>query len=117
MIITGDDFYGIASLKTPLFNLFAMKDLGVLQYFLGIEVASSPKSYLLFQYKYTTDLFQRARLTNNKIVNTPIEKSVRYSSFDDVPLADSTLYRTIIGSLVYLIVTRPNIAHVVHVLS
>jgi len=117
MIITGDDFYGIASLKVTLFNHFAMKDLGVLRYFLGIEVASSPKIYLLFLYKYTTDQFEHARLTNEKIVDTSLEKSVRYSSSDDVPLTDSTLYQTIVGSLVYIIVTRLNIAHVVHVVS
>jgi len=69
-----------------------MKDLGVLRYILCIEVASSPKGYLLSQSKYIANLFERARLTNNKIIDTPLNTSVRYSPSDDIPLADSTLY-------------------------
>ncbi|GKB85423.1 gag-pol polyprotein [Tanacetum coccineum] len=61
MIITGDDCDGIKLLKAELSHRFAMKDWGLLYYFLGIEVASLPKSYLLFQSKYILDLFDHAR--------------------------------------------------------
>jgi len=117
MIITGDDFNGIAYLKTTISNRFAMNDLGVLCYILGIEVVSSPKGYFLSQSKYIINLFEHARLTNNKIVDTPLETSVRYSPSNGVPLTNSTLYQTIVGSMVYLIVTCLNIAHVVYVVS
>ena len=73
MIITGDDVDGIASLKSELARCFAMKDLGTLRYFLGIEVASSPKGFILSQSKYITDIFERAHLTNNKVIDTPLE--------------------------------------------
>ena len=91
--------------------------MGYLQYFLGIEVAYSPRGYLLSQSKYVADILEWARLTDNKIVDTPIKVNARYSSSDGLPLIDSTLYCTIIGSLVYLIITRPDIAYVVHVVS
>ncbi|KAL5566918.1 hypothetical protein UlMin_030082 [Ulmus minor] len=90
MIITGDDINGISVLKIELARQFEMKDLGSLRYFLGIEVAYSPKSYLLSQSKY-------------------------YSSSDGISLSDPSLYRTIVRSLVNLTITRPDIAYVVHV--
>jgi hypothetical protein len=121
MIITSDDIDGISVLKTELVRRFEMKDLGYLQYFPGIEVAYSPRGYLLSQSKYVADILERARLTDNKIVDTPIKVNARYSSSvsssDGLPLIDSTLYRTIIGSLVYLTITRPDIAYVVHAVS
>ncbi|KAJ9557693.1 hypothetical protein OSB04_012307, partial [Centaurea solstitialis] len=117
MIITGDDHDGIEYLKQELAHRFAMKDLGTLRYFLGIEVAQSKKGYLLSQTKYISDLFERARLSDKKTVDTPLETNVHYTPTDGVPLSDPSLYRTIVGSLVYLTVTRPDIAHAVHVVS
>ncbi|KAL7584632.1 secreted RxLR effector protein 161-like [Lactuca sativa] len=93
MIITGDDHGGIDSLKHDLSYRFVMKDLGLLCYFLG------------------------AGLSDNRTVDTPRETNARYSPTNGVPLSDPNLYRTVVESLVYLTVTRPNIAHVVHVVS
>jgi len=90
MIITGDD--GIASLKTTLSHHFAIKDLSVLCYFLGIGIASSLKGNILSKSKYIIDLFKCARLTENQIVDTPLEISVRYFPSNGIPLTDSTLY-------------------------
>lgn len=54
-----------------------MKDLGFLRYFLGIEVAYSPKGYLLSQTKYCNDVIQRAGLSDTKSVTTPIEHNLK----------------------------------------
>ncbi|KAL5558649.1 hypothetical protein UlMin_034860 [Ulmus minor] len=105
MIFTSDDIDGISVLKIELARQFEMKDLGSLRYFLDIEVAYSPKGYLLSQSKYAADILEWARLTDNKI----------YSSSDGLPLSNPTLYCTIVGSLVYLTITRPDITYVVHV--
>src|SRR5438270_636033 len=98
MIIACDDLDGIALLKTGLTKQFEMKDMGSLRYFLGVEVAYSPRGYFLSQSKYDADILERARLTDNKIVDTPIEVNAKYYSSDGTPLPDPSLYRTIIGS-------------------
>ena len=109
--ISSPSYYVISSPNLHVSKSFML----TLHYLLGIDVASTSKGYLLFQFKYIANLFERDRLIDNKIVNTPLETSVRYSSSNGVPFTDYTLYRTIIGSLVYLTMTCPNIAHVVHI--
>ncbi|XP_052623605.1 uncharacterized mitochondrial protein AtMg00810-like [Lactuca sativa] len=117
MIITGDDHGGIDSFEHDLAHRFAMKDLGLLHYFLGIEVAQSKKGYHLSQTKYISDLFTRACLFENRSVDTPLETNARYSPTNGVSLSDPSLYHAVVGILVYLTVTHPNIAHIVHVVS
>ncbi|KAL2533242.1 Ankyrin repeat family protein [Abeliophyllum distichum] len=117
MIITGDNVDGIATLKYDLAHCFEMKDLGHLSYFLGIEVSSSPRGYLFTQSKYATNFIERARLTDTKIADNPLETNVRYSPSHGIPLPILNLYRTIVGSLVYLTITRPDIAYAVHIFS
>ena len=82
-----------------------MKDLGPLNYFLGLEVSSSPDGYYLTQVKYTSDLISQTGITDSKIVDTPIEYNNRLNTHDGEPLPDATLYRQLVGSLVYLTVT------------
>ncbi|XP_022889216.1 uncharacterized protein LOC111404675 [Olea europaea var. sylvestris] len=63
------------------------------------------------------DVIERARLTDTKTVDTPLESNARYSSSEVIPLTDPTLYRNIVGCLVYLTITHPNVAYVVHIVS
>ncbi|GKU91247.1 hypothetical protein SLEP1_g5147 [Rubroshorea leprosula] len=76
MIITRDDISGIHDLKLFLGHKFEMKDLGVLSYFLGLEVTYSDDGYLLSQKKYAFDLISKARLIDNKTASTPLEPNV-----------------------------------------
>jgi hypothetical protein len=117
MIITRDDHSGISDFKQFLHQQFEMKDLGHLGYFLGLEVSSDSTGYYLSQAKYASDLLSRAGLTDTKVVSTPLEMNARLTPLDGTPLSDATLYRQLVGSLVYLTVTRPDIAHAVHLVS
>ncbi|GKV53337.1 hypothetical protein SLEP1_g59870 [Rubroshorea leprosula] len=117
MIITEDDVVGVEELKQSLSQKFEMKDLGVLSYFLGLEVTSSVDGYLLSQVKYAFDLVSKAELNDGKSVSTPLEHNVKLTPMDDSPLSDLTRYGQLVGSLVYLTKTRPDIAYAVHIVS
>ena len=117
MIITRDDHSSIYDFKQFLHLQFEMKDLGHLSYFLDLEVSSDSTGYYLPQAKYVSDLLSRAGLTDTKVVSTPLEMNTRLTHLDGTPLSDATLYRQLVGSLVYLTVTYPDIAHVVHLVS
>jgi hypothetical protein len=94
-----------------------MKDLGTFSYFLGLEVTSSSDGYYLSQAKYASDLLSKAGLTDSKTVSTPLEFNVKLNATDGEPLPDATLYRQLVGSLIYLTVTRLNFAYTVHLVS
>jgi len=117
MLITGDDAEHVSLIKRHLSQQFQMTDLGPLSYFLGIEVLHSQKGYYISQSKYIQDLLVRSGLTDNKIAATPMDLHLQLRPNDGTPLQDPARYRHIVGSLVYLTVTRPDIAHAVHILS
>ena len=117
MVITGDDVSGIQQLKEFLHTQFEMKDLGHLSYFLGLEVSKSSSGYSLTQTKYASDILSRAGITDSKVATTPTETNLKLLPGDGEPLSDVTRYRQLVGSLVYLTVTRPDIAHAVHLVS
>ncbi|KAJ9538383.1 hypothetical protein OSB04_031116 [Centaurea solstitialis] len=117
MIITGADSTGIASLKQSLSSSFEMKDLGDLHYFLGLEVLSDASGIYLCQVKYVSDLLSKAGFSDNKVASTPLEHNLHLAPNAGAPLQDPTRYRQLVGSLVYLTVTRPDIAYAVHTVS
>ncbi|KAK3018133.1 hypothetical protein RJ639_004891 [Escallonia herrerae] len=117
MIITGSDLDGISILKQDLNHYIEMKDLGTLGYFLELEVSTTPDRYNLSQAKYASDLLSHVGLIDSKTPSTPLEPNVWLTPHDGTSLRDPTLYGTLVGSLVYLTVTHPDIAYVVHLVS
>ena len=117
MIITGDDLSGIQELKDFLSQQFEMKDFGHLSYFLGLEITHSIDGLYITQAKYTSDLLSRVGLTDSKTVDTPVELNAHLTPSRGKPLSNPSLYRRLVGSLVYLTVTRPDISYVVHQVS
>ena len=117
MIITGDDNAHITFVKKKLCETFLMSGLGLLRYFLGTEITSHPNGFRLSQQRYTLDLLARFGLTDIRIAATPMELYLQLQVFDGTPLSDPTRYRHLVGSLVYLTVTHPDISHAVHILS
>jgi len=117
MVIIGGDYIGISKLKQYLSQQYEMKDLRQLSYFLGLEIDSNPSGYYLSQAKHATNLISRARLTDNRITTTPIETNAKFDARNGAPLSNPTLYRQLVGNLIYLTVTRPDITYAVHIVS
>ena len=117
MIITKDDSAGICSLQHFLSQHFEMKDLGTLSYFLGLEVTSPFDGYYLSQAKYAYDLLSKAGITNNKTVSTPLEYNAKLTPLNGELILDATCSRQLLGSLIYLTITRPDISHVMSMVN
>ncbi|XP_068322539.1 uncharacterized mitochondrial protein AtMg00810-like [Pyrus communis] len=116
LIITGDNIDEITKLKHSLQQRFAIKDLGILRYFLGIEMATSPKGFFLSQRKYVLDLLKEANMSDAKPVNTPLDTKLKLS-LEGQPLPNISYYQRLVGKLIYLTITRPDIAYSVSIAS
>jgi histone deacetylase 1/2 len=91
---------------------FALKDLGELHYFLGIEVNKVRDGIIMSQEKYANDLLNRVNMQICKTIDTPLSISDKLSLNDGEKLSgdDFTRYRSIVGVLQYIMLTRPDIA-------
>nr|XP_016487056.1 PREDICTED: uncharacterized mitochondrial protein AtMg00810-like [Nicotiana tabacum] len=116
----------IQEAKITLHKAFKIKDLGNLKYFLGIEVCRSAKGILLCQRKYALEVTAELGLSGAKPTITTMEQNkqltiVEYDEHchldNDPTLADVRSYQKLIGKLLYLTLTRPNIAYSVQTLS
>jgi hypothetical protein len=96
--------------------IFLCLIFGSLRYFFSIEITMT-EGFFLSQEKYVQNLLDRASLTDQWIVETPNELNIHLTPTDGEPLEDPTRYHHIVGSLVYLDVTRPDISYSVHILS
>ncbi|RVW38919.1 Retrovirus-related Pol polyprotein from transposon RE2 [Vitis vinifera] len=117
LIISGNDSAALKTFKAYLSDCFKMKDLGVLKHFLGIEVARSSAGLFLCQRKYTLDIVSEAGLLGAKPCGFPIEQNHRLGLENGELLSNLESYRRLVGRLIYLAVTHPDLAYSVHILS
>nr|GEY34820.1 putative RNA-directed DNA polymerase [Tanacetum cinerariifolium] len=117
MIITGDDKEEIAKLRKSLFTEFEMKDLGKLKYFLGIEVLRSKRGIFMCQKKYILDLLAETGMVDCKQADTPMIMNQKLYMEEEAEPAEKERYQRMVGKLIYLSHTRPDIAYAVGVVS
>nr|GEV94945.1 putative ribonuclease H-like domain-containing protein [Tanacetum cinerariifolium] len=94
-----------------------MKDLGNLKYFLGIEVLRSPKGIFICQKKYILDLLAEVGMVNCKPDDMPTMENQKLFMEENTELVNKTRYQRLVGKLIYLTHTRPDIAYAVGVVS
>ncbi|KAJ1257988.1 hypothetical protein BS78_10G038800 [Paspalum vaginatum] len=98
-------------------KLFRMSDLGPLSYYLGIEVKQGRRGIELRQSAYAIKLLEKAGMASCNACTTPMEVRLQLLKNGTSPVVDATLYRSLIGSLRYLLHTRPDLIFVVGYLS
>ena len=99
IIITGTNTNIIQRYINLLAQRFSIKDLGVLSYFLGIEVLTTPSGVLLTQRHYISDLLARTKMSSAKLVATPLVTDENLTLHSGTTLTNCTEYRTLVGSL------------------
>lgn len=72
---------------------------------------------IIFQTKYSSDLLSRSCLTDSNTASTPLDTNVKLTSFYGTPITYPTLYWRLVGNLVYLTVTRPDIVYVMNIVT
>lgn len=117
LIITGTNRSLITEFKAQMQDLVKMSDLGLLSYYLGIEVCQGEGEIMLHQGSYAAKILETANMSNCNSCSMPMECRLKLRKDDDGEPFDATLYRSIIGSLRYLVNTRPDIAHAVGIVS
>jgi len=110
IVLTGNSAAEMAQIKNILHSNFRVKDLGALKYFLGLEINHSADGIYVSQCKYCLELLADFGMMGCKPCSTPMDSSLRLHQDDSSDLLDDPLsYRHLVGRLVYLTTTRPNI--------
>ena len=117
LLVTGCDLQQILNFKCDMEKEFAMSDLGLMKYFLGIEVWQYSHGIFLSQKKYGHDLLKKFHMENSKSVATPIVQNQKFEMKDGAAKVECSAYRSLIGSLLYLCASRPDIMFAVSLLS
>ena len=116
LFVTGMDRL-IADTKRKLSTAFKIKDLGMMYYFLGMEVWNNMDGISLRQGKYVVEILKRLGMMDCKAMTTPMESNLKLLSDASSKIVDAMMYHQMIGSLMYLTNMRPDICFVVNTLS
>ncbi|KAG8480392.1 hypothetical protein CXB51_025103 [Gossypium anomalum] len=110
IIVTGSDSDAINQFIKDLDCQFSLKDLGKLNYFLGIEVHYTSDGLVLNQKKYIQDLLKKASMEKSNSSPTPMVSTRRLSAHKGRSVNDEIFFRSLVGALQYVVITRPYIA-------
>ena len=112
LIITGGSSKEIAEIKEQMKRKFCMSDLGLLSYYLGIEVKQTQSAITISQSSYAARILEKCGMADCYSTKVPMEPRQKLSKHSKNPPVDATMYRSIVGSLRYLVHSRPDIAYI-----
>ncbi|XP_062162136.1 uncharacterized mitochondrial protein AtMg00810-like [Alnus glutinosa] len=117
IILASNDSQAISQLTDFLNTQFKLKDRGPLKFFLGLEVARNTQGISISQCKYALEIIDECGLLASKPAKFPMESNLKLSQSDGVSLEDPLVYRRLVGRLLYLTITWPDISYAVQKLS
>lgn len=117
MLVTEDDTRLVEEFKQEMMQAFEMTDLGLVTYFLGIEIKQNENDVFICQKKYAKEILKKFQMEECKAVSTPMNQKEKLSKEDGADKVDEGYYRSMIGCLMYLTATRPDILFAVSLLS
>lgn len=98
-------------------HTFALKDLGELNYFLGIDVNKTSNGLHISQAKYIADILVKHKMAYSSLVSTPMSTGHSLTKNSKAVISNASQYRSIVGALQYVTLTRPEIAFSINKLS
>lgn len=117
LIFTGSDKEMMENFKSAMKEEFDMTDLGRMKYFLGVEVIQNIEGIFISQRKYIQEILLKFGMSNSNATKTPMVPGCKLTKDEAGTRVDSTQYKQMIGSLMYLTVSRPDLMYVMSLVS
>ena len=117
ILVTGSNDDAVRQFKMQMREVFEMNDLGEMSYFLSMKIKQTSKGIFISQRKYAGEILKKFEIENNKFVSTPAVQREKLKKEDGSSPFDSSIYRSLVGCLLYLCGIRPNILFATSVLS
>jgi hypothetical protein len=117
LVITGENSHDIDLFKKEMKATFKMSDLGLLHYYLGLEVTQTEEGITICQRAYAAKILESAGLTGCNPSDTPMESRLKLSKYSSAPAVDARKFENIVGALRYLVNSRPDLAYSVGYIS
>lgn len=117
LIFTGSDMSMCDEFKSSMMMEFDMSDLGKMRHFLGVEVLQNSSGIFICKRRYAREVLARFGMANNNAVKNPIVPGTKLSKDEGGIKVDGTLFKQVVGSLMYLTVTRPDLMYGVSLIS
>jgi len=116
LLVTGNNMKQIDVFKREMKDVFEMTDPGKMTFFLGMEVKQKQNEIFICQQKYAKEILKKFNMEECRPTSTPMNQKEKFCKKDGAAKIDEKLYRTLIGCLIYLTATRPDIMNATSIL-